>query len=180
LPFFELLDPLIQRRLHTSLTLTTSEHPFFRWLRRAPASDVAAQHFRRHYLQPSPMCICTVFPVYSSKVDLQPPANPSARRFLQSLSHLCLLCIVQVSNFKELADLKRYCSRAMHRESEAYHYIQYDNARAALAKTVTREEQFAQDRDIDQRLVPLMGQHGWQLSEDGRTWSRRPSPEEAG
>ena len=72
------------------------------------------------------------------------------------------------------------CSRAMRREREAYYYTQADNDRHALLATVTREQRIAQDRDISQRLVPLMGQHGWQLREDGWSWSRRLSPEEAG
>jgi hypothetical protein len=67
------------------------------------------------------MCVCTVFPVYSSKINTQPPANPSARRFLQSLSHLCLSCITQVSDWEELADFKWYCLRAMRREFDAYY-----------------------------------------------------------
>ena len=124
------------------------------------------------------MCICTVFPVYSSKVDLQPPANPSARRYLQSLSHLCLICTT--CHFEELADLKRYCSRAMHREWEDYYYMQSDYDRSALAATLSWEERIAQDRDIVLRLVPLIGQHGWQLLEDGVHWVRRPLPEQAG
>ena len=73
-----------------------SDHPFFRWLLRPPASDASAQHCRRHYLQSSPMCGCTLFPVYSSEVDLQLPSNPSGRRFVNCLSNLCLHCITLV------------------------------------------------------------------------------------
>jgi hypothetical protein len=164
-----------------------SEHPFFRWLLRAPASDAAAQHFRRHYLQSSPMCICTLFPVYSSKVDLQPPSNPSARRFLQSLSHLCLACITFVTCREGLSVLKAYTTRAMSREFSAYYdcwsdgrYLDKDRAR--LQDAISLEEKEEQQRDICRRLVPLMGQHGWQLHEDGRfgSWSRRLSPEDGG
>ena len=91
-----------------------SQQPFSRWLRRAPASDASAQHFRRHYLQSSPMCACTLFPVYSSKVDLQLPSNPSARRFLQCLSTLCLQCILSLGELPKLP-LRQYCTASMRR-----------------------------------------------------------------
>jgi hypothetical protein len=141
-----LLSPAVVRT--STRSTANSEHPFFRWLLRAPASDAAAQHFRRHYLQSSPMCICTVFPVYSSKVDLQPASNPSARRFLNSLSHLCLHCIMEVAHFDELADLKRYWSRAMQREWDAFYLAPEDADRSALADAVTEEQRIAQDMNI--------------------------------
>ena len=183
-----ILSPAAATRT-SSRSAANSEHPFFRWLLRAPASDAAAQHFRHHYLQSSPMCICTLFPVYSSKVDLQPPSNPSARRFLQSLSHLCLACITFVTCREGLSVLKPYITRAMSRDFDAYYdcwsdgrYLDKDRKR--LHSAITQEEKDAQQKDIRRRLVPLMGQHGWQLheEEDGRfgTWSRRLSPETAG
>jgi hypothetical protein len=61
----------------------------------------------------------------------------------------------------------------MHREREDYYYMQDDHDRSALAATLTRDERIAQDRDIVRRLVPLMGQLGWQLLEDGVHWIRR-------
>jgi hypothetical protein len=115
-----ILSPAAAGRTSTR-SAAHSEHPFFRWPLRAPATDASAQHFRRHYLQSSPMCICTLFPVYSSKVDLQLPSNPSARRFLQSLPHLCLCCIRMLFDFRPLTVLRRHRSRPLQRESEAYY-----------------------------------------------------------
>jgi hypothetical protein len=68
----------------------------------------------------------------------------------------------------------------MRRELDAYYYLQPDKDRYALEASITREQRMAQDRDITQRLVPLMGQHGWQLLDDEQGWSRRLSPEDAG
>jgi hypothetical protein len=124
------------------------------------------------------MCICTLFPVYSSKVDLQLPPNPSARRFLSSLSDHCLQCIMRVSN--QLVVLQRYGTRAMQREEDAYYHRPVDTDRGALALAMTREQRMTENKNLSRHLVPIMGQHGWQLSEDGLTWSCRPSPEEAG
>jgi hypothetical protein len=182
-----ILSPAAATRTSTR-SAANSEHPFFRWLLRAPASDAAAQHFRRHFLQSSPMCICTLYPVYSSKVDLQPLSNPSARRFLQSLSHLCLACITFATCHEGLSVLKPYITRAMSRDFHAYYdywsdglYLDADRAR--LHYCITQDEKDEQQRDIRRRLVPLMGQHGWQLHEEenGRfgTWTRRLSPESA-
>ena len=174
-----ILSPAAATRT-SSRSAANSEHPFFRWLLRAPASDAAAQHFRHHYLQSSPMCICTLFPVYSSKVDLQPPSNPSARRFLGSLSHYCLHCIQQVIIVPQFAVLEQYWTRQMQREWKAYYSTKVDRDRYALRRSVTLETCNRQVNDINRSLIPLMGQHGWQLREDGRSWSRRLSPEEAG
>jgi hypothetical protein len=172
----------------TSRTSTRSAahnpHPFFSWLRRAPASDAIAQHFCQHYLQSSPICSCTLFPVYSSKVDLQPPTNPSARRFLQSLSHLCLRCIDDVCNdTPALAPCKQYWTRAMERDKDMYNLSNaavHDSARFALFdKIMASPQEFDElDRFTFRRLVPTMGQLGWQLEEDGLHWSHRPSSKE--
>jgi hypothetical protein len=139
-------------------------------------------------LTPAPLRdICTLYPVYSSKVDLQLPSNPSARRFLQSLSHLCLACITFVTCREGLSVLKQHTTRAMSRDFAAYYDCWSDGRsmdadRGRLHYAITQEEKDEQQREIRRRLVPLMGQHGWQLQEEGRfgSWSRRLSPEAAG
>jgi hypothetical protein len=68
----------------------------------------------------------------------------------------------------------------MRREFDAFYFLPVDDERYALEASITREQRKAQDRDITQRLVPLMGQHGWQLLDDGQHWSRRLSSEDAG
>ena len=125
------------------------------------------------------MCACTLVPVYSSKVDLQLPSNPSTRRFLQSFSTLCLQCILSLGELPKLP-LRQYCTASMRREWEAYYSQDQldDDPRNLRQLTATDEMLDTWIMDVHQRLVPTMGQLGWQLGDDGLRWSRRlPSPE---
>jgi hypothetical protein len=124
------------------------------------------------------MCSCTIFPTYNNKIDLQLPSNPSARRFLQCLSHLCFHCIVYALLHVQLAPCQQYWTRAL--ECEAGFYTQLsciasDSGSHDLHRTLTREQHRERVRDLHRRLVPTMGQLGWQLLDDGLNWSRRPS-----
>ena len=69
----------------------------------------------------------------------------------------------------------------MQRERTTY-YAPLDtdlfSAGFALFDTVTPQVIAEQDKDNRRRLVPTMGQLGWQLEEDELSWTRRPSSKE--
>jgi hypothetical protein len=50
-----------------------------------------------------------------------------------------------------------------------------DSDRMTLAASVSHDEVRLDEQigDINRRLVPLMGQHGWHIVDDGLRWSRR-------
>ena len=170
---------------------TASLHPFFRWLRDAPASAPDAQYFRRHFLPSATMCSCTVFPAYHTKIYLQLPSNPSARRFLHCLSYRCLACIYDALDNDELAPCKQYWTRALQREADFYLAAscmeRCGSTRSAsniLWGSITHPQHRESARQLHRSLVPTMGQLGWQLLDDdlsciGLSWSRRPSSVQA-
>ena len=157
----------------------SSQHPFFRWLRDAPASAPDAQYFRQHFLPSATMCSCTVFPAYNTKIDLQLPSNPSARRFLQCMSNLCLYCIEYVTQQERLAPCKRYWTPTLAREFTAFYSkpgcFKVSRASFLLWSSITKQQHNEKERELQRRVVPIMGQHGWQLNDDGVSWSRRTS-----
>ena len=108
------------------------------------------------HLQPSPTCVCTLFPLYFSKVDLQLPSNPSARRFLQRLSYLCLLCIGEVSSRAPALRVAEAVLDAADAGECQVHSATGERTAPTGSAPVGRRHA----REISRRLVPIMRQHG--------------------
>ena len=65
------------------------------------------------------------------------------------------------------------------RESPAFYSkpgcFKASRASFLLWSSITKQQHNEKERELQRRVVPIMGQHGWQLNDDGVSWSRRTS-----